>query len=262
MKYLTTKYMRFGDGTGSQIQRRLSIWAYCKLNNLKYVHTPLFKLEHNYEKDELFEDKWENFFNISQGELKLEDVASSQLSYVDSMNKYFDENGPDLYDEVRNEFRKKYFMTEKPKLVFEEGITNIAVHIRRGDLMTVHRNTRKRRFTSDEYFISLMSKFNEELRGNCKFYIYTQTPQLKSEIQRQHNETERDLFANYRNRNMNIELVIDGCPFSDFHHLISADVLVTSKSSFSYVPALFSTNRVIYNKFWHEPKSYWEIGKI
>ena len=53
--------MGFGDGTGSQIQRRLSIWAYCKLNNLKYVHTPFFKMEHNYEKDESFEDKWENF---------------------------------------------------------------------------------------------------------------------------------------------------------------------------------------------------------
>jgi hypothetical protein len=260
MKYLTTKYMKLGDGAGSQIQRRLSIWAYCKLNNLEYVHTPFFKTEHNYEKDESFEANWEKFFNMSHDELKLGDVDSSHLSYVDSMNKYFDENSPDLYDSVRDEFRKKYFMTKKPKLVFDENVTNIAVHIRRGDLMTVHPKTRRRRFTSDEYFISVMTKLNEELSGNCKFYIYTQTPKIKGETQRQNNKTDGDLFANYRNSNMNIELIIDGCPFSDFHHLISADVLITSKSSFSFVPELFSTNRVVYNRFWHEPKSYWEIG--
>ena len=260
MKYLTTKYMGFGDGVGSQIQRRISIWAYCKLNDIQYVHTPFFELEHNYEKDDKFENNWESFFNIRQNELSLEDVDSSHLSYTESMNKYFDENSPDLYDEVRDEFRKKYFMTEKPKLVFDESITNIAVHIRRGDLMTVHPKTRRRRFTSDEYFISVMTKLNEEFGGNCKFYIYTQTPKIKVETQRQNNKTEGDLFANYRNTNMNIELVIDGCPFSDFHHLMMSDITITSKSAFGYVAGLFSTNRVVYDRYWHQPKSYWEIG--
>ena len=106
--------MGFGDGVGSQIQRRISIWAYCKLNDIQYVHTPFFELEHNYEKDDKFENNWESFFNIRQNELSLEDVDSSHLSYTESMNKYFDENSPDLYDEVRDEFRKKYFMTENP----------------------------------------------------------------------------------------------------------------------------------------------------
>ena len=74
MKYLTTKYMGFGDGTGSQIHRRVSVWTYCKLNNVKYVHTPFFTMEHNYEKDEAFENKWENFFNLGYGELQLNEV--------------------------------------------------------------------------------------------------------------------------------------------------------------------------------------------
>ena len=69
-----------------------------------------------------------------------------------------------------------------------------------------------------------------------------------------------DIFEKYRNLDLNVELMIDGCPFFDFHHLISADVLITSKSSFPYVAGLFTNGRVIYNKFWHEPKSYWEIG--
>ena len=127
--------------------------------------------------------------------------------------------------------------------------------------MTVHHRTRRKRFTSDEYFISVMSKLNEELNGKCKFYLYSQTPKFKNEYQRTRNNFDGDLFEKYRNLDMDAELVIDGCPFSDFHHLMMSDVLVTSKSSFSYLPAMFTDARVIYNKFWHEPKSYWEIGK-
>ena len=49
-------------------------------------------------------------------------------------------------------------------------------------------------------------------------------------------------------------------PFMPTPLVSRINVLITSKSSFPYVAGLFSTNRVIYNKFWHEPKSYWEIG--
>jgi hypothetical protein len=257
MKYLATKYMGFGDGTGSQIQRRISVWAYCKLNNVKYVHIPFFKMEHNYEKDELFEDKWEQFFNLGNGELSLTDVNTEEVSYVECMNKYFDNNKPDLYDKMRDDFRNKYFMTEKPKLIYDDEYTNVAIHVRRGDIVG-RKNRFKSRGTSDEYFISLMEKLNKEnTKKPYKFYVFSQNKTAKRGFRM---KKQGDIFEKYRNLDLNVELMIDGCPFFDFHHLISADVLITSKSSFPYVAGLFTNGRVIFNKFWHEPKSYWEIG--
>ena len=256
MKYLSTKYLGFGDGVGSQIQRRISIWTYCKLNDIQYVHTPLFELEHNYEKDNKFENNWETFFNLGCGELK--DVNTSEINYVEHMHDYFDkENSPNLYDKVRDEFRKKYFMTEKPKLMYDDNFINVAVHVRRGDIVG-RKHRFKKRGTSDEYFISLMEKLNQETTIKpYKFYVFSQNKTAKRGFRM---KKKGDIFEKYRNLDLNIELMIDGCPFFDFHHLISADVLITSKSSFPYVAGLFSTNRVIYNKFWHKPKSYWEVG--
>ena len=90
--------MGFGDGTGSQIHRRVSIWTYCKLNDVKYVHTPFFKMEHNSEKDDMFETKWEQFFNLGYNELQLSDVDESELQSVEKMHDYFEkENSVDLY---------------------------------------------------------------------------------------------------------------------------------------------------------------------
>ena len=173
------------------------------------------------------------------------------------MNDYFDENGVDLYDKVRDEFREKYFNTEKPKLVFDESKENVAVHVRRGDIVAGNRTNRfRKRGNVDEYFISAMESIRDNSDEGCKFYVYTQTRTTKFGTMR---KRDLSMFDNFRNLDMDVELVVNGCPFSDIHHIMMSDVIVMSKSALSYVPALFSDAHVIYNKFWNEPKSYWEI---
>jgi len=254
------KYMmaeNYGDGMGQQIQRRISIWAYCKLNGVKYVHNPIESLQHNYSNDGEFENKADNFFNLGEGELGRSDVDESQITTKLCMNDYFDENGVDLYDKVRDEFREKYFNTEKPKLVFDESKENVAVHVRRGDIVAGNRTNRfRKRGNVDEYFISAMESIRDNSDEECKFYVYTQTRTTKFGTMR---KRDLSMFDNFRNLDMDVELVVNGCPFSDIHHIMMSDVIVMSKSAFSYVPALFSDAHVIYNKFWNEPKSYWEI---
>jgi hypothetical protein len=39
--------------------------------------------------------------------------------------------------------------------------------------------------------------------------------------------------------------------------MISSDILVMSKSSFSYVAALLHQGLVIYEPFWHRPMGHW-----
>lgn len=42
--------------------------------------------------------------------------------------------------------------------------------------------------------------------------------------------------------------------------MAQADILVCSKSSFSFVPALYNTNYVVYQPFWHEPLPSWHLS--
>ena len=39
--------------------------------------------------------------------------------------------------------------------------------------------------------------------------------------------------------------------------MISADIFIMSKSSFSYVPAVFNNNKVIYTEMWHKKLDNW-----
>ena len=42
-----------------------------------------------------------------------------------------------------------------------------------------------------------------------------------------------------------------------FIGMVSADILVTSASSLSYIAALISDNEIYYLPFWHNPRKNW-----
>ena len=44
-----------------------------------------------------------------------------------------------------------------------------------------------------------------------------------------------------------------------FIGMVSADILVVSPSSLSYVAALISNGEIYYKKFWHNPRKNWII---
>jgi hypothetical protein len=46
-------------------------------------------------------------------------------------------------------------------------------------------------------------------------------------------------------------------PLSDWRHFIEADLFVMAKSTFSGVPALLTSNCVLYHHHWRAPLSYW-----
>ena len=60
---------------------------------------------------------------------------------------------------------------------------------------------------------------------------------------------EAEEFEMMRRRGVSVHF--DGDPISDWRHLVRADIMVMAKSSFSHVPALLSSNCVIYEPFWH-----------
>jgi hypothetical protein len=63
----------------------------------------------------------------------------------------------------------------------------------------------------------------------------------------------RSLHRSFTRFTSNIEVVVGGDPLDAITTMATADVLITSKSSLSYVPAILSLNSLIYSplEFWH-----------
>jgi hypothetical protein len=98
-----------------------------------------------------------------------------------------------------------------------------------------------------EYHIKVMHKiYNDNLTKNIKFHIYSQ-----GNIE---NFQEIVNLTEY-----NIEFHLNEFVLDTFNAMIFADVLATSKSSFSYVAALLSNGIIYYTPFWHRPLAHWII---
>jgi hypothetical protein len=59
-----------------------------------------------------------------------------------------------------------------------------------------------------------------------------------------------------------VKFHLDGVEFDDWTHFVAADALVLSKSTFSYVPALFATGEVYFaQSYWSPPLAHWKTFK-
>lgn len=252
------KNSHYADGMGMQFFRRFSVWTYCKLYQKEYVHLPFQELEHNYDSNPDFEKIVDNFFNLGYNELSLQDVANEKVCEYQCLRDYFDDGKVDLYNEVLDEYKEKYFATEKPQLKYNKSKTNVAVHVRRGDIVD-RKHRFRRRGSSNQYYLNLMKQINKDY-DNCKFYIFSQNKSHKRGKQDKSIKGNITAFSDFLETDMDVKLILDDCPFSDFHHITMSDVIIMSKSAFSYVPGLLSNARILYNKdFWFKPKSTWEI---
>ncbi len=250
------------DGTGAQIQAILSTMLFADELAIKYVHTPFKKIGHNINDDKSFESKWESFVNLGFDDLAVDQIKSNKLDVlqvhhprevkkientlfvIPNCHKFADRN-PDLYLKLAPQIQHKYAQSsEKPDLYFDPVKINVAIHIRRGDVTQED----SKRYTSNRFVLSITKGISSTLKDLGKepvFHIYSQGDEEKF-----------------------VGLVEDGtvfhlneCPFTTFHHMVSADVLVMAKSSFSYSAALFSSGIKIYLPFWHKPLKDWIIVK-
>jgi hypothetical protein len=140
---------------------------------------------------------------------------------------------------------KNFFLKDK-KNRFKGDCINVAIHIRR----LGHFERENNRFrpgthdTPNSHYLNKMNLIrNKYPNKNLLFHIYSQG-----------NETDfQELAGSDTIFHLN-EKVLD-----TFTDLIFADVLVTCRSSFSYLAALFSNNEIYYLPFWHPPLSHWNI---
>jgi hypothetical protein len=142
--------------------------------------------------------------------------------------------------------REKFFNAPSranDKLIYSSADFNIAVHIRRGDIVTMKSNNRSEwelRWMDDSYYLNVLKEvlpIVEKLK-KTKVYIFSQGKMEDYPELRQ--------FDNF-------VFCLDMNAINSFLHMVNADLLISSKSSFSYKPALISEKiKIVPKTFWHQ----------
>lgn len=132
---------------------------------------------------------------------------------------------------------------KEDSLIYEKNCLNIAVHIRRGDI-TLGQETKEpgltKRWLTTKYYAELIREIVQLIPADIEYKIYLFSQGKEEDF------PELDEISN-------LLYCLDMPAKDSFLHMVKADVLLTSKSSFSYKPALLSDGlKLCPAHFWHE----------
>jgi hypothetical protein len=104
------------DGVGAHLLCSMSAIIACTLNPsaYTYVHIPLNHFENNHRTNRTVT---ENFFSLSDGEIKLAEFPfePKRIKVTESAGNFGREH-PEYFDLFRAEFSRRYFLTRKPTI--------------------------------------------------------------------------------------------------------------------------------------------------
>ena len=135
----------------------------------------------------------------------------------------------------------------------EDDIFRVAVHIRRGDVTLCTGNAWKR-YLPNSHFVRLIERVLEDVTQPYEVTIYSEAQYGKERY------VQYEDFQVFKDKNYKV--VLGGDLVEVFEAFISADVLITGKSSFSILPAFLRLDRggVIYTPFVQdEALPFWEV---
>jgi len=246
------------DGIGAQVQAVFSTILFAQEFSMTYAHTPFGEIWSDHSSRE-----WDDFFNLGKDELSVNDIDVESLTVVhishpllikfrdntlyvvEHCHSFVDSgNNARLYSTVSDKFVKKYQSSPKDKYesYYENGKLNIAIHVRRGDVS--REGVHGERYTENSYYKMLLGNIQhllDDLKIDSSIHLYSQgSIEDFSELE--------ELPIHYH---------LDECVFTTFNNLVASDVIVTSKSTYSYSAALLSEAVIIYEPFWHKPLADW-----
>lgn len=245
-------------GIGHQIANWNAGYWYAKQFGLKFVHIP-FSVK-----------KWDYILGFGENEMAIKDLLKKNrykkrklplftndvemnvnkkiiTSYsgqnvifiAEQDQPYYDQIG--IIENIKSKFNKAK-SRKYDKLIYTEENYNIAMHIRRGDIMLDGLDAKsvyKMRFQNNNYYVNILENVISNNQLNKPIYVY---------IFSQGKEDDFSEFINFDN----VKFCLNMDQYSSFIHLVNADLLITSKSGFSYMPALLSDGIKISPKdFWH-----------
>lgn len=245
------------DGFGSHLHNVLSALAFCKTMNLTYVHMQWNTVDHCPPGQS--RAKWsaelESFTGLVRDEIKF----TSSLGPVPAIEWIWTDTDTYFNPQFLALMRKRYLSATLPKKTSDafaatrSDAVRVAVHIRRGDVgISSFGHSSISRYTNNTQVLASMQLVERDIRANNKsqdaiFHIYSEGKP----------EAFADLVRAYGNARVFLHL--GGDIKVSFHDMVSADVLIMAKSSFSYAAALLSEGIIYYQPFWHQGLSAWRM---
>ncbi|MEI6416173.1 MAG: hypothetical protein WCO92_00455 [Verrucomicrobiota bacterium] len=281
------------DGAGSQLCRIYGIYAFARQLNVSYYHSPLqrigyqgvISLEKN-EEDLKLPKKYNEKFHIPSDVEVPPDAKVTTLVFADKRSlSYLKEkaqerpgqfflvkissasamvgNTPLAWESARS---LSPFKTGSKKQV--SPLFRIAIHVRWGDLPIGY----SKRLLPNQYYIDVAKKIMEVLkRFNIPYVceLYAELPSQPFTVTPDHYGIEGRLEApmvldpeSYHLADFetlpHLKKFINGDPIETLERLATTDVLVMSRSAFSYLGALFNeTGAAVYYPFEYPPMPGW-----
>jgi hypothetical protein len=282
MLYLTYNNKDHTDGAGSQIQRIISIYMIAKYYNLGYIHSPLYKmdyqglncLENNKEDNKQLND-YNNLINLPSDTIsKIDEVYTIKMINQDILNHFKNTNKNVILIITYGSLVDMNPLIIKPIVNFpwiqttKNNILNVAIHIRRGELFVVDSD----RMLPNSYYVECMKALNTVLTKNnieYKFHLHTEVVSKSVNITPSHhgiiNRITKNIKLSPEDNHLedfsefnNIEYHINEYPVDTFKQLTNSDILIASRSSFSYVSSMIKKKGVVlFHPFWHALSNEW-----
>ena len=248
-----------GAGIGHQLANWIAGYWFAKQFKLKFAHIPFSN------------STWEEFFGFYQNEVLFSELVKKGYKVV--RIPIFDEHNENEIEMIRNiisaysgkkivflteqdqfyqeqygviqDIQKKFYSCKARKnesLIYNKDTFNLAVHVRRGDIVqTPGENNEElsKRFQSNDYFVSALETALDTLKDKKNIHIYLFSQGKKEDYSE---------FLKFNN----LHFCLDMGAKESFLQMVYADALITSKSSFSYKPALLNRGiKFVPKDFWH-----------
>jgi hypothetical protein len=290
---LTYDNTRLTDGVGAQLHRIYGIWAISRLFDLPYLHSPITRVDYqglgaleanafdpifHFEFNDLFHIDsdpvpHDDFFsidlgNIYPGQIQLFPIlvdsgatlgkpALARINFPHGIGDRF----PDCYEAC-----KKISPFASPDR--DGRMLRVAVHVRRGEQVLVDSG----RLLPNAYFINVAASVARVLDGlkiEYQVELWTEVPTGEFTVYPDHHGisgriTDSALITPEMYRLDDFDVLpnlvrrVNGKTIDCLRQLATADILIMSRSSFSYVAAVLNRNGIVmYHPFWHEPLSSW-----
>ncbi len=290
---LTYDNMRFTDGVGAQLHRIYGIYSISRLLGVPYLHSPLGRVDYqglyalegnradpgfHHEFNDLFQIKsdiapTDDFHKIKPIHISM-DILRQIVALFDahktggrpSLVQLALPHGiadlfPDCYEVCKQ-------ISPFASSVREGGAVRVAIHVRRGELLVLD----SERMLPNVYYIEVaqnVARVLDALKMDYQMELHTEVPNKEFIVQPNHHGISHRIrtpvtvspqMCRLDDFSVLPKLVfcINETPVECLRKLATADILVMSRSSFSYVAAILNRNGImLHHPFWHPALSSW-----
>ena len=219
---------------------------------IKLIDLPEFEIHipsNQHEDDEIYQSV-DQFIHSHAGPniaFRIRNNRFGDYEYASTRNWFID---------AYNQARKNFPIT----LSYSPEKLNIAIHIRRGDLLPGRQfSDLSSRMLPDEWYLQVIDAALNHPRKPVAIHIFSEGKggQYYSE-----NGTPFSWREHFKQLPYEVHEHIDSDFLSTFHHLINADILIGSKSGMSHLAGVLSEHIKLMPRMWHSYKGSEKILEL